>query len=561
MTSEIRTNTLKNRVGLGTISLTSTGPIVSGISTFSGDVQIDGDELFIADSIKHIGDTDTLISFPSNDTINFRTGGSERLRIRDNGKVIINDTNSDAQLGVYRDSYNVAEFCNRSDDAAGAEVALRKDSSSPGNGDTLGLIKFVGDDSIGSKLSYSYIIGKSTDVTNDSEDGELQFHTRGDGTIAERLRITSGGKVGINENNPSGKLEVKSTGATAVFNSGAASDGRLEFEYNSSRVGLLAYHSDRLEIQTDSSKDFTIRTGGANERLRITSDGKFGMGTTNPDGLLTIQGNSDATTTPSIRLKDGTDTREVSITNTAGDFLVSTHGTDNTQHGYIKLFESGIFSVATGGTTERLRIASDGRATFTGTNEQDIIHITTGNTAGNTFANIRGDNEAGIRIRGGGSYDGGTIELAGGLRNTDPGIIKFSTGTGASVTEKLRITSTGQVNIGGDYDQTTYKMKVTGTVAATNFDSLSDQKLKINIEKIKSPIETVNKIDGVTFDWKEDNSPSMGVIAQNVEKVLPEIVSGDDTKSVNYSGLIGLLIEVVKDQQKQIDELRDRLDK
>ena len=211
--------------------------------------------------------------------------------------------------------------------------------------------------------------------------------------------------------------------------------------------------------------------------------------------------------------------------------------------------------------TERLRIATDGRATFYGTNEQDIIHITTGNAAGNTFANIRGDNEAGIRIRGGGSYDGGTIELAGGLRNTDPGIIKFSTGTGASVTEKLRITSTGQVNIGGDYDQTTYKMKVTGTVAATNFDSLSDQKLKINIKKIEKPIETVNKIDGVTFNWKEDNSPSMGVIAQNIEKVLPEIVSGDDTKSVNYSGLIGLLIEVVKDQQKQINELRDRLDK
>ena len=43
--------------------------------------------------------------------------------------------------------------------------------------------------------------------------------------------------------------------------------------------------------------------------------------------------------------------------------------------------------------------------------------------------------------------------------------------------------------------------------------------------------------------------------------MLPEIVSGEDTKSVNYNGLIGLLIEVVKDQQKQIDELRGLLDK
>ena len=56
-------------------------------------------------------------------------------------------------------------------------------------------------------------------------------------------------------------------------------------------------------------------------------------------------------------------------------------------------------------------------------------------------------------------------------------------------------------------------------------------------------------------------SKSFGVIADNVQEVLPEIVSGEDTKSVNYNGLIGLLIEVVKDQQKQIDELRGLLDK
>ena len=69
------------------------------------------------------------------------------------------------------------------------------------------------------------------------------------------------------------------------------------------------------------------------------------------------------------------------------------------------------------------------------------------------------------------------------------------------------------------------------------------------------------KIDGVSFDWKETNQPSLGVIADNIQEVLPEIVSGEDTKSVNYNGLIGLLIEVVKDQQKQIDELRGLIDK
>ena len=143
--------------------------------------------------------------------------------------------------------------------------------------------------------------------------------------------------------------------------------------------------------------------------------------------------------------------------------------------------------------------------------------------------------------------------------------ITFWTKSAASYSDdpeqRLRITPTGEVNIGGNYTQTTYKMRVTGTVAATHFDSLSDLKLKTNVKQIQNPIETVKKIDGVTFNWKEDNDPSMGVIAQNVEKILPEIVSGEDIKSVNYSGLIGLLIETVKDQQKQIDELRGLIDK
>ena len=100
------------------------------------------------------------------------------------------------------------------------------------------------------------------------------------------------------------------------------------------------------------------------------------------------------------------------------------------------------------GTTGFVTITPDEaiKATFRGTSEQDIIHVSTGNTT--PYGNIRGDNEGGIRIRGGGSFDGGTIELAGGLRDTDPGVIKFSSGTGGSVSERARIAKGGQLLIG-----------------------------------------------------------------------------------------------------------------
>ena len=71
----------------------------------------------------------------------------------------------------------------------------------------------------------------------------------------------------------------------------------------------------------------------------------------------------------------------------------------------------------------------------------------------------------------------------------------------------------------------------------------------------------LKEITGVEFDWKETGEASAGVIAQDVEKVLPQAVKEDSlgVKSVNYNAIIGLLIETVKDQQKQIDRLENRI--
>ena len=98
-----------------------------------------------------------------------------------------------------------------------------------------------------------------------------------------------------------------------------------------------------------------------------------------------------------------------------------------------------------------------------------------------------------------------------------------------------------------------------GIITCSDLNSTSDINLKTNIKPIQNPIEKILKIEGVNFDWKQDNRKSMGVVAQNIEEVLPELVSGGDTKTVNYNGLIGLLIEAIKDQQKQIDELKDQI--
>ena len=127
---------------------------------------------------------------------------------------------------------------------------------------------------------------------------------------------------------------------------------------------------------------------------------------------------------------------------------------------------------------------------------------------------------------------------------------------GAQVPTGMGITGAGGINI-------------TGVVTATDFNSTSDENLKENIHTIEDPLTKVVQIRGVNFDWKETQKSSVGVVAQEVEKVLPELVQltqqGEgglgEHKTVNYNGLIGLLIEVVKEQQTQINSLNERLSK
>lgn len=116
------------------------------------------------------------------------------------------------------------------------------------------------------------------------------------------------------------------------------------------------------------------------------------------------------------------------------------------------------------------------------------------------------------------------------------------------------------VAIGGT-TTTSYKLDVTGTGRATvDFIVTSDARVKKNIVDIPEALGKVLRLRGVNFNRIdiEDTSLKMGVIAQEVEKVVPEVVYTDKAGdyAVAYGSLIGLLIEAIKDQQKQIDELK-----
>lgn len=100
----------------------------------------------------------------------------------------------------------------------------------------------------------------------------------------------------------------------------------------------------------------------------------------------------------------------------------------------------------------------------------------------------------------------------------------------------------------------------TGTLGATIFNSLSDQNTKKNIQPIADALNIVENLRGVTFKWRDGGLPSAGLIAQDVEKYLPELVNlSEGAKTLNYNGVIGVLVEAIKEQNNMIKSLTERI--
>ena len=111
-------------------------------------------------------------------------------------------------------------------------------------------------------------------------------------------------------------------------------------------------------------------------------------------------------------------------------------------------------------------------------------------------------------------------------------------------------------------------MDRSGNVTFTgNVTAYSDRRLKTDIEKIDNALHLVKMLEGVTFKYKEDGRDGVGLIAQDVEKILPAVVgeattsTGDTYKNVAYGNIVAVLIEAIKEQQSEIDELKNRLNK
>ena len=357
MSSEIRANTLKNRVGLSTISITDTGIVVSGVTTCSGIVQ--AIQFKLLDNAKAVygnsGDmeiyhnaTNSLIQngtgslqiitttgslfFRGQDNISFNTAGNnERLRITSAGRVGIGTDNPTRKLqigGSEVDDMNVIRL--------GKRIACTNTN--------LPLIGHHSGDGTGSGLA----------LCATSTNGAIHFFTGNGGngfghsSNTERVRITSAGRVGIGTDNPGGaQVRIHKDGLDQILqqwggNQGSTAGQRFMELYSPSTDSV----NDYFRFQTGNAIKFRIDSIDA---LCIDDGGKVGIGTDNPASTLQVV--SSANNIVQIRSTNRYSTM----------YMIDSIGSTFMQcdSGELRLGTGGSANVS-GGETEALRIKSTG---------------------------------------------------------------------------------------------------------------------------------------------------------------------------------------------------------
>jgi hypothetical protein len=423
------------------------------------------------------------------------------------------------------------------------------------------------------------------------------------------MKISNTGNVGIGTTTPSAKFAITGTAGTGdIFAIASSTEARLFTVKSTGNVGIgTATPSSKLDVYYDANNQYnfnqgyltmtrtssgsvttldsayagtasngaqlhntnavSLGAGAFNRALLVNSSGNVGIGTTTPASILTI--GSGQITTP-IGSASAPSYSFSGFTN-QGMYSVSTNVLGFSQGGAVR------FQVFAGGVESSAQVrgagGSAGTPTFAGANDtntgifflgSDVMGLATGGTE-----RLRIDATGNVGI--GTTTPSAKFALTGTAGTSDIFAIASSTET-----RLFTVKSTGDVGIGTTTP--TQKLSVVGNAQFTAvasgayaFDlnltsdgtlttSASDQRLKENITQLDST-EILSKIlllKPTSFDWKSNSVHDIGLIAQEVELIFPELVFTNKTdgyKGINYSRLPALLISAVQEISHKLDSV------
>ena len=555
----------------GTINGTSIGATTASTGAFTT-LTATGD-VTIPDRIIHAGDTDTQIRFPANDTVTVETNGAERLRVDSSGNVGIGTTIPQGQLHV------------APPDNTTTSILVGQTGTNTNRFSRIGFTHYAGTSEL-PVTGFNFFsddtrnilnVGGGTTLNNAAT--EVRVFTASNNTTpfgSERMRIDSAGNVGIGTNSPQAALDIVNGQAIRLSDTVSNSVNKLgritgrpfdnthedflAFDIRGfSGINEIVYGGLSNVFQAVSTHRFVTSdgptAGAGSERVRITSTGNVGIGTSSPAealhvvGQVRVDNSGDPVhffTAPNtafasnILVSHSRGTVASPAETLAGDRLCGLLARGHDGTGYTAFSAS-------------IEFIADGSGSSGGTHMRFLTA-----PAGSTSRLER------VRVNASGDFLVGKTSTAAG--ETSNGILAFSNGrlgvTASAPSWFSRTGSNGEV-IRFHRGTSTSVGSISVTTTATAYNTSSDYRLKEDVQPMVGASDRVLSLKPCNFAWKVDGSRVDGFLAHEAQAVVPEAVTGekdgDEMQAMDHSKLVPLLTAALQDALKRIEALEAQL--